>query len=252
MLKTFEPRILPSASWFRPFRAATRLVASSGRDVPPARMVTAMNLSLTPSIRARAVAESTKRFPPKISPASPVRTRRMACQSLRGFDSAESSSEDFPLRKDANRYKANTRRKMTPSKRERPSASPIPSREWHIPKPRKSIVTSKVSGMSRFLLSAVMDTGQSRAVSPRMNRTLKMFEPRTLPTATSAFPSKAPVRLTTSSGHEVPKPTMVRPITNSLTPAFLASVDAPSTSQSAPRTISPRPTSSQIIVILVV
>ena len=103
--------------------------------------------------------------------------------------------------------------------------------------------------MSLFLFSRVIDTGRSSAVSPRMNRTLNMLEPRTFPTAISAFPANAPVRLTTSSGHEVPKPTMVRPMTNSLTPAFLAMEEAPSTSQSAPRTMSPRPTSSNTIVI---
>ena len=187
-----------------------------------------------------------------MSPARPARTRITASQSFRGFDSTGSSSEGFPLLKEAYRYKAKARRKMAPSQRERPSAAPIPNREWHIPKPRKSIVTNKVSGMSRFRLSAVMETGRSSAVRPRMNRTLKMFEPSTLPTATSALPSHAPVRLTTSSGHDVPKPTMVRPITNSLTPSFLAMEEAPSTSQSAPRTMSPKPTSSQIIVILLV
>ena len=44
MLKTFEPRIFPRANWSLSLRAATRLVANSGREVPPARIVTAMNL----------------------------------------------------------------------------------------------------------------------------------------------------------------------------------------------------------------
>ena len=72
-LNTLEPNILPSASCSFPLIAATRLVASSGREVPPARIVTAMNLSLTPICRARAVALSTNKSPPKMSPASPVR-----------------------------------------------------------------------------------------------------------------------------------------------------------------------------------
>ena len=113
-------------------------------------------------------------------------------------------------------------------------------------------VTTIVRGISFLRFSLLMLTGHINAVSPRMNKTLKIFEPITLPMAISAFPSSAPVRLTTSSGHDVPKPNIVSPITNSLTPAFLAFEDAPSTNQSAPRTISPRPTNSQIIVILVV
>ena len=64
-----------------------------------------------------------------------------------------------------------------------------------------------------------------------------MLEPTTFPMEMSARPLKAPVRLTTSSGHEVPNPTMVSPITNSLIPALRAMPEAPSTSQSAPNTV---------------
>ena len=46
-------------------------VASSGREVPRARMVIAMNLSLTPSSLASAVALSTKRLPPQMRAARP-------------------------------------------------------------------------------------------------------------------------------------------------------------------------------------
>ncbi len=53
--------------------------------------------------------------------------------------------------------------------------------------------------------------------------------------AMSALPLSAPVILTTNSGKDVPMPTIVRPITNSLRPAFLAIVEEPSTSQSAPK-----------------
>ena len=52
-----------------------------------------------------------------------------------------------------------------------------------------------------------------------------MLEPMTFPAEMSELPAMAPVRLTTSSGHEVPKPTMVSPMTNSLIPAFLAMLD---------------------------
>ena len=72
MLNTFEPRIFPRANWSLCLAAATIQVASSGKDVPPARTVIAMNLSLTPMLRARAVAESTKSSPPKMSPGRPA------------------------------------------------------------------------------------------------------------------------------------------------------------------------------------
>lgn len=72
-----------------------------------------------------------------------------------------------------------------------------------------------------------MATGKSKAVSPRIPRILKIFEPTTLPIVTSGFPFKAPTKLTTSSGMEVPIPTIVAPITKSETPNLLAMETAP-------------------------
>lgn len=77
-LNTLEPNMLPSANCSFPLIAAVRLVASSGREVPPARIVTAINLSLTPICRARAVALSTNKSPPKMRPARPVRVNAIA------------------------------------------------------------------------------------------------------------------------------------------------------------------------------
>ena len=72
------------------------------------------------------------------------------------------------------------------------------------------------------------------AVRPSIIRMLKTFEPVTFPNETAEFPSMAPVTLTTSSGQEVPKPTMIMPITNSLMPIFRATLEAPSTKMSEP------------------
>ena len=55
MLKTFEPITLPMAIADLPLRAATTLVASSGRDVPNATIVRPITASLTPQERATAV-----------------------------------------------------------------------------------------------------------------------------------------------------------------------------------------------------
>ena len=105
-------------------------------------------------------------------------------------------------------------------------------------------------GISMRLFLSVMPTGRTSAVNPKINNALKIFDPTTLPTEMSEFPSIAPVRLTTSSGQEVPNPTMVSPITNSLIPALLAIEEAPFTSQSAPSTTSPRPISNNIRFII--
>ena len=136
-----------------------------------------------------------------------------------------------------------------PSALDSESAPPMPSKVLLIPKSRRMTVTARVEGISLLRFPSVIDTGIRAAVMPRMKRVLNIFEPMTLPTDMSALPCRAPVRLTTSSGQDVPKPTTVRPMTNSLTPAFLAIAEAPSTSRSAPRTMSPRPASSKMIVI---
>ena len=68
-----------------------------------------------------------------------------------------------------------------------------------------------------------------------------MFEPVTLPTAISFEPLRAAVTLTASSGREVPKATMVRPITSGDTPSFFATPEAESTKTSAPFTSSKKP-----------
>ena len=118
---------------------------------------------------------------------------------------------------------------------------PKPNSVCVMPSTRSRTVIPILMGISFLLLILVMAIGQISAVTPRIRRTLKIFEPMTLPMAMSAFPLIAPMKLTTSSGAEVPMPTMVSPITKSLMPRRLAIADEPSTSQSAPLTTRPRP-----------
>ncbi len=87
-----------------------------------------------------------------------------------------------------------------------------------------------------------MTSGAIRADTPRMNSTLKMLLPTTLPTAMSLLPwSTAPTE-TAVSGALVPKATTVRPTTSGEMPKETASLAAPRTSSEAPatRAISPR------------
>ena len=98
MLNTFEPMMLPRASWPFFLAAATTQVASSGIEVPPARMVMAMNLSLTPRARASSVALFTNNLPPKASPAMPATISRRHIQTLRCLAGESSSSGLFPLK----------------------------------------------------------------------------------------------------------------------------------------------------------
>ena len=96
-------------------------------------------------------------------------------------------------------------------------------------------------GMSFFKLLFVMVIGAIRAVTPRIMRVLNIFEPTMLPIAMSAFPCNDERKLTTISGVDVPMPTIVNPMTNSLIPNLFATLDEPSTSQLAPKSIRSRP-----------
>ena len=70
-----------------------------------------------------------------------------------------------------------------------------------------------------------------------------MLEPTMLPIAISALPWSDEMKLTTISGVDVPMPTMVNPMINSLIPVFFAMLEEPSTSQFAPKSMRARPAS---------
>ena len=89
--------------------------------------------------------------------------------------------------------------------------------------------------------TAVSGRGRIRAQTPRMTKTLKMFDPTTLPIATSLLPAMAESTDTTSSGVEVPTATTVSPMMNSGTRNRCANAAEPSVRKFAPARISPRP-----------
>ena len=68
-----------------------------------------------------------------------------------------------------------------------------------------------------------------------------MLEPTTFPMATPGEPARAAVTLVRSSGSEVPKPTMVRPITIGESRIDLARLTEPFTRISPPPTRARRP-----------
>ena len=225
--------------------AATTQVTSSGREVPQARMVIATNFSDNPAERAISHAESTNMSPPKISPPKPPSTIKIANHIF--FSEADSPTalssvaSVLPVLNDISMYNTKSTRNTMPIQAEIVSLSPRPRRVWLIPNRIRRSVTIILTGMSRLLFSGDMATGLTNAVSPKIRNTLNMFDPTTLPIAMSALPFSAPVKLTTNSGMEVPMPTMVIPIRNSLKPALRAIADAPSTNKSAPMMTRARP-----------
>ena len=121
---------------------------------------------------------------------------------------------------------------------------------------RSEVTASRISdaampkGMSRRMLLRVRGSGRIRAQTPRMTKTLKMFDPTTLPIATSLWPPMAESTETTSSGVEVPTATIVRPMMNSGTRKRCATAAEPSVRKFAPARISPSPTISSRMSII--
>ena len=93
--------------------------------------------------------------------------------------------------------------------------------------------------------------GAKRAVQPTIIKVLKMLLPTTLPTAMSALPFRADDTLTVSSGADVPKATMVSPITMEGIWKRLATDAAPSVRQLAPTKIRSNPPISSNISMLI-
>lgn len=87
----------------------------------------------------------------------------------------------------------------------------------------------------------VIGSGHIIAVTPRIIRMFAMLLPKILPNASCELPEKLAMRLTSNSGKDVPKETMVRPITMSVILYRLPMEEAPSTNKSAPFTRTTKP-----------
>lgn len=108
-------------------------------------------------------------------------------------------------------------------------------------------VVSRRSGSSFEMVFRLILIGLIKAATPIKSRILMMLLPMTLPRSISVLPSTIDVMETASSGAPVPKATIVRPISCFDILKLEATLDAPSTSQSAPLIkITKPPTKSKI------
>ena len=90
------------------------------------------------------------------------------------------------------------------------------------------------SVMKSIVLKPLISNGEIIDDIPKINKTLKIQEPRTLPNASCALPFIAAMTLVTSSGSDVPMAIIVNEITASLMPHCLAKVTAESRNMSPP------------------
>ena len=219
--------------------AAATEAASSGSEVPQAMSVSEIIASLTPNDFATCTALSTKKSQLVMSTARPPITFITASQ--RGVFSSGASSEVVDAEAFClSRWKEYHMKLMNAISSKMPSMRLIqavfPLKKLKA-KSMRSIEMPMQRGISNFMFSLLMAMGKNRAVTPRMPNMLNMFEPTTLPIATSALPFNAPIKLTTSSGIDVPMPTIAAPITKSETLNLRAIETAPATKKSAPRTM---------------
>lgn len=84
--------------------------------------------------------------------------------------------------------------------------------------------------------------GVITAEIPRIQKMLKMFEPKMFPTAISIFLRYTAATEVANSGNDVPTATIVKPINASLTQSALANTTAPSTIHFPPITNPINPT----------
>ena len=82
----------------------------------------------------------------------------------------------------------------------------------------KRIDAPSITQRSKRRNSGSTGMGPTRLAMPMMASRLNMFDPITLPSATSACRLSAAMTVVASSGSEVPTATSVRPITVSLMP----------------------------------
>ena len=112
-------------------------------------------------------------------------------------------------------------------------------------------VTAVFNGRSLRNKSRLQITGVTNIVVPNMASVLKILLPITFPNAISLLPFMADTVLTTNSGNEVPKATIVSPIIKVETLNLRATDEAPSVRKSAPFTTNISPRMNWIINVMV-
>ena len=102
-------------------------------------------------------------------------------------------------------------------------------------------VAPVITTLSRRTASGCTARGLISAAAPTISIIFAMLLPITLPTAMPGEPASAASTLTTSSGADVPKPTMVSPTINGEIPIRRAIPTAPRTRPSPPARSKNRP-----------
>ena len=109
------------------------------------------------------------------------------------------------------------------------------------------LLTSKI--IQSIIDSFITVSGESVAEHPKINKILKILEPIALPKAKPLSPFFVATIEVTSSGREVPIATIVSPMKFSLTPKFLAIIQAWSTTCCPPKITKANPKTINRILV---
>ena len=121
---------------------------------------------------------------------------------------------------------------------------PAPSSKISLAQTKSISAESTHKGISLANVPLPTGIGATMAVHPTIISVLNMLLPTTLPIASPALPLKEERKLMTNSGAEVPKATMVSPITRLEMLKRLATEAAPSVKAFAPQRMSNKPPTS--------
>lgn len=116
------------------------------------------------------------------------------------------------------------------------------SKKKFVPKHKTMIPAKILNGISILYELFCEVIGYMIAVTPKIINVLMVLLPKILVKAISLLPFMAAIIFTTNSGADVPKATMVNPITKSGMLRRLANPEAPSTNQLADAISSTKPT----------
>ena len=115
----------------------------------------------------------------------------------------------------------------------------------------KSNIAIKEMGISFQTVVDCTVIGKISPTIPRITNKLKLLLPITFPKTMSDWWSKEAIELTTNSGADVPKATIVNPIAKSEILFFFAREEAPLTIQSAPFIKNRKPTIINMLEITI-
>jgi len=243
ILNILLPTILPIAISDCFFRDAITDVTSSGADVPKATIVRPIIDSETPKDNAILLADPTSSSAPIHKPTSHAITNNIDTDIFLSSILFVSSLLLFPDLASAKVYEKNIIKNNKNIKLSHlvKIFTSAPEKNISNARNKRASDAKNEKGTSLYIVELFACRGYTSAAAPKTSHVFAIFDPITFHKASSVCHLKAERIFTKSSGADVPKATIVSPMTRADIHNLLAIEEAPSTSTSAHliRTIKP-------------